>query len=88
MHWVWCSGINGDKLPVNLALVAAMMRGKATDNQKIERECTILFYGSVSASLQGPPVYGSSAVLETPEQIFTLPRIEIAPVRPAVKARK
>jgi len=89
MHWVWATGVNGDKVPINLELIATMMRGKALDNQKIERDATLLFYGTVAVGMQGP-IYASTAVLETPEQIFALPRIEIAPSRPAMpqKVRK
>jgi len=86
MHWVWCSGVNGDKVPVNLDMIATMLRGK---NEK-GVEITSMFYGTMAMNIQGQVSYANTQVLETPEQIFALPRIEIAPSRPAMpqKVRK
>ena len=84
MHFVWATAVNGDKVPVNLEHVATMLRGK---NDK-GVEATSLFYGHIAVSVQGAVTYANTQVLETPEQLFTLPRIEMAPTRSAVKASR
>jgi len=84
--FIWCTEASrGDKVAINLDLVAAMARGKIKTAQGQEVECTNLYYGSIAVTLQGAAAYGLTAVLETPEQILITPRIESAPIRPAVK---
>lgn len=86
MHWVWCTEVmRGEKVAINLDLVATMSRGRVKNAQNVDVECTSLFYGTLTMAVDRI-AYGSTTVLETPEQIFTLPRIEVAPARPIVKA--
>ena len=81
MHWVWCSTADGDKVPVNLEHVATMARIKTKNKDGAEVEVTSLFYGYVAGPAGGGVHYANSQVLETPEEIFTLERINVAPSR-------
>ena len=80
MHWVWCSTADGDKVPVNLEHVATMARMKTKNKDGADIEVTSLFYGCVAQHGAGVH-YANSQVLETPEEIFTLERINVAPSR-------
>ena len=73
MHWVWATGVGGDKVAVNLDLVASVARVKTDKGDN----ATALFFGSIAVNVQGQAHYGNTQVLETPEQLFQLPQVEV-----------
>lgn len=85
-HWVWCSTATGEKVPVNLELVATMARQKAKGPDGGDIEVTALFYGHAAALPGGGVHYANSQVLETPEEIFMLERVDVAPSRAKAKS--
>lgn len=86
MHWVWAtSADDGKKIPVNLAVLFSMLPVPAKEAVPAR---TVLFLGGITQSIQGQVTYASTHVLETPDELFALPVIEVGPkpMHPALKA--
>ena len=69
MHWVYATDPNGNKVPVNLAAMYTMSRGKLND-----KEVTVLFLGGSN----GQADYAKTIVVETWEELFALTPIPVA----------
>ena len=76
MHWVMATTPDGKKTPINLAAIPSMDRGKLDDGKGV----TILFLGGMCISVGGEISYARTLVLESPEELFALPKVQVGPV--------
>lgn len=83
MHWVWATTLyrNKDgsaiKTLVNLDKIFQMRR-EDSDAGPV----TILYFGAVTATIQGQCFYGNEKVIETPEQLLAQAPVQVGPVPP------
>lgn len=72
MRWVEATRPDGKKCHVNLDAIPSMDRNGAKIDDK---DVTLLFLGGIAISVQGNVSYASTAVLETPVELISLPEI-------------
>lgn len=86
MHWVMATEYpTGVKVPVNLAAIFSMRRAKVPDNRPgslvgKHTEITMLFIGGIAVTYPGGQRvldYANVQVIETPDQLFKLPKMEV-----------
>lgn len=91
MHWVWATDRDGNRVPVNLAAVCSMMRGKTkvmNGAGLVEMDVTMLFLGGVAIQQDGSALWANTQVRETPDELFAMKPIEVGPkdLHPSFKA--
>mgnify|MGYP001569366816 CR=1 FL=1 len=75
MHWILATLPDGKKAPVNLDAIPSMQRGTVADGDK-STPVTLLFLGGIAVAIQGQISYAITSVLETPEELLALPKME------------
>ncbi len=73
-HWVWATDVNTkQRVPVNLTSIPFMLPIKRQEGFAV----TALFIGGVAIAADGTYVYAQAQVLETPQELFSSPKIKL-----------
>lgn len=73
-HWVWATDADTkQRIPVNLGAVPTMITLKRPDGSQV----TVVFLGGMAIDPTGVVHYAQSRVLESPQELFTSPKIKL-----------